>query len=339
MFTSARINDPTEVTEADVQRLLDDGRQSVIVQFSKPGTPTALLRRVNDLCTVFRDALDVRFYGFYGEVFDGDILAEIPAVQRLTLDCLPAIRNEDRIRTLTSLSTLGFGVFHFDRPDVLSAFPMDQLRALNLGPTAKNNINLARVTMGGALEELLVCGHTRNISAIGRLPRLCSLHLTSLSRRQELGFVSDLKSLSRLELTLGGRTSFDEIRLTALESLALIRVQGLEDVGDLGRFPNLRRLQIEDQPRLTAVNLAAPRLEEISIWNCKSLKTLEGLCDLNDLHHLRLGLTGLDLEALAHSDWPRSLEVLALWSGKTRGDKDLRAVLDGRGYRQFPSTA
>jgi Leucine-rich repeat (LRR) protein len=339
MSTSARINDPTEVTEADVQRILDDGRAPPTIQFSRSGIPLTLLKQVNNLCRLFGDALEVRFYGFYGEVFDGDILEALPDVRWLSLDCLTEIRNEDRIRSLASLSNLGFGVFQFDRPDILQAFPLDQLKSLSLGPTAKNNIDLSPVSNCTSAREFLVCGHTRNISEVGKLRRLEALYLTSMPKKQTLGFVSELEALRTLVLTLGGRTSIDEVSLKTLENLTLLRVQGFDHLGALSRFPELRRLQIEDQPRLTGLNLAGPPLEEVIIANCKALTALEGLGELKDIRHLRLGLTGLDLGSLADRDWPESLDVLALWSGRAKYDAETRTRLDARGYRQFPARA
>jgi hypothetical protein len=248
MSVEPRITNPTDVSAATIRQILDRGARPTI-QFSRPGTPPSLLRQVDNLCKEFGDALEIRFYGFYDAAFDAAVLAAIPNVEWLSLDCLATIRNEDRVGDLRALKKLTFGVYQFDRPDFLNALPLAQLKILRVLENAKRNIDLSPIAGCHALSELTISGQTRNITEIAGLDQVQRFNLGSIPKKQDLGFLSSMKGLRALELILGGRPSIDEVSHEKLEELSIIRVQGFERLGSLSRFPSLRRLQIEDQLR------------------------------------------------------------------------------------------
>jgi len=57
---------------------------------------------------------------------------------------------------------------------------------------------------------------------------------------------------------------------------------------------------------------------------------------LGELVECRLGRTKLDLESIAKSVWPETLEVLALYSSSRKWNARMREAFDLRGYREFP---
>jgi len=329
-----RITDPTYVSVSEVRSILANGLTPVI-QFSTDAPPD-LLRQVNDLCREFDDALEVRFYGFYGGAFDADALRRLPDVANLSVDCLTAIRNEDRLSHLQHLRKFGLGVHALDRPDILTLLPLDQLTVLSVGQNARRNIDLAPIARCSALSELRISGQTRNIAAIGQLDQLSSLCLHSIAKTQRLDFVSSMSGLRSLALLLGGRADIDEVRHDALETLHIDRVRAFDRLGPLARFPALRSLRIADEARLKAIDLLGAQLEAVTLTNCKTLETIAGVTDLPALRSLRvISCPGLDIESMASAVWPPTLEVLALYSGLARRDTPLRAALDQRGYREF----
>jgi len=334
MSVEPRITNPTDVSAATIRQILDRGARPTI-QFSKPGAPPSLLRQVDNLCKEFGDALEIRFYGFYDAPFDAAILADIPNVEWLSLDCLTTIRNEDRVGDLRALKKLTFGVYQFDRPDFLNALPLAQLKILRVLENAKRNMDLSPIAGCHALSELTISGQTRNIAEIAGLDQVQKLNLGSIPKKLDLGFLSSMKGLRALELILGGRSSIDEVSHEKLEELSIIRVQGFERLGSLTRFPSLRRLQIEDQLRLINADLTGAPLQAVFAINCKNLEVLVGLSGLSALRELRIYGTKIDIEDLATRDWPPSMDVLALYSGKSKRDAQIRAVLDKRGYREF----
>ena len=329
-----RITDPERLSESDIQAIIEDGG-SPTVQFSKPGYDRMLLDTLNNLCRVFGSRLEVRFFGHYGDVFDARVLSALPSVRWLSVDCLTRIANEDRLYELPLLERLSFGAFEFDRPDFLDGFQLQRLTKLSLSETRNRKLDLGALHRCASLTELFIGGHTRNIEALAGAPLLRQLRLSGMPKQRDLSFVGVIASLQSLSLLLGGRPSFDEVRSHTLHELEVIRVRGLETIGRLDRFPNLRRLRVEDQLQLHSLSVAGAPLHELSVVNCKNLEALSGLETLTELEHLRVSRTKLDLETLRDRSWPPSMEVVALYSGSQKWNTEARSLLDRRGYKEF----
>ncbi len=329
-----RITDPIQLSESALQAIIDEGG-SPTVQFSKPGYDRTLLETVNSLCEVFGSRLEVRFFGHYGQDFDARVLSALPSVRWLSVDCLTRIANEDWLHKLPLLERLSFGVFEFDRPDFLEGFLLERLTKLSVSETRNRKLDLGALRGCTRLTELFLQGHTRNIEALAGIPLLRKLCLSGMPNQRELSFVGEIPSLQSLTLLLGGRSSFDEVCSRTLQELEVIRVRGLETVGRLDRFPNLRRLQVEDQLQLHSLSLAGAQLHELSVLNCKNLEALSGLDTLTELRHIRVSRTKLDLKTLRDRSWPPSMEIVALHSSSQKWNAEARAILDQRGYGEF----
>jgi hypothetical protein len=329
-----RINNPTSVSRREIDAILARGWRPTI-QFVEAGAPPRLLRDVNDLARHYGDRLEVRFYGLYGEVFDAAILAHLPDVQHLSVDCLTHIRNARRIGELARLKKLSFGVFRDEDAAILEAFPLEQLTELTLGDNLRKNLDLAPLARARNLTDLRVEGHTRGLPVIAGLPHLTRLFLNGIAKRQDLAFLSAAPALRELSLILGGRPSLDEFSHPGLTDLSVIRVQGLATLGDLARFPSLQSLVVEDQIRLASLDLAGASLERLVLMNCKTLASVPGLDAQLRLRELRVARTALDLDALLARDWPATMRVLGLYSGSAKWNAAARAALDARGYKEF----
>ena len=139
--------------------------------------------------------------------------------------------------------------------------------------------------------------------------------------------------LAQLHFILGGRASIAEVAAPLLEELEVVRVRGLEDLGDLGRFPRLRRLSVEDQIKVKEIRLGAnPALEWLILRNCKTLEGLYGLAALPALRKLAVYLTQLDIDALLAAGLPATLHNLTLATGKRKRDEEIHARLSAMGY-------
>ena len=288
-------------------------------------------------CEYFGDRLEVRFYAHYQSVFDAKVLARIPHVRFLSLDCLRRIVNEDEIARLPALERFLFGVFEYDRPELLKTLDLGRLKRLGLAECAKRNFDLSPLAGAAQLEDLFIQGFTNNIECIGSLPKLARLRLSSIAKTQDLGFVSRIANLRSLQVILGGRQFIDEVAHPGLQELEVIRVRGLETLGSLARFPGLRTLSVEDQLQLRSVDLAAPGLQRLMFNNCKNLSQLDRIETLGALVELRVGGTALDLHALATREWPESLAILRLHSGKKKSDDTIREILARRGFGESAS--
>jgi hypothetical protein len=330
-----RITDPSKVDAAMVRAIVQSAG-SATIQFSRAPYSPELLRSVNRLCAELGSLLEVRFYAHYGSCFDASVLADLPDVSWLSVDCLTQIRNEEEMGRLPSLTRLSFGVYEFDRPDFLGTLAGGRLRQLSLTENAKRNLALAPVAQWRALETLFVQGHTRDIELIAGLPNLRSITLNAMPKRQSLAFLSGCASLHSLSLVLGGRSSIEEFGHPGLDELSLIRVRGLEGIGPLDRFPSLRRLRVEDQLQVRCLDLSGGAgLRSLQLFNCKNLEEIRGLGSLRQLRELRVSQTKLDLDALMRREWPPSMEVMALYSTSQKWNDSARAILDARGYREF----
>ena len=333
-MVEARINDPSTVDREAVLAILDRG-VTPTVQFSHRGYTPALLEQINKLCVEFGERIEVRFYGHYDDSFDASALAPLRDVRWLTIDCLMSVVNGVWIDDLPPLTRFSFGVHGFDDPALLEKLDLSRLTHLRLSENAKRNLDLAPLAAAGRLEQLSVQGHSRNIEAITGLPALHTVGLSGFPNKKALGFLNALEPLRCLRLILGSRTRIGEFHHPDLEVLEIMRVRGLEDVGALARFPRLRALRIEDQLQLRSIDVSGMRLEKFCVLNCKNLESVDGLPSLRDLVECRLGRTKLDLDSLVEADWPKSLEVLALYTNSQKWNARTREALERRGFREF----
>jgi hypothetical protein len=331
-----RINDPKSISREEIDKIISDGKNPII-QFSEYSYSTPLLKEVNELCVIYGEELEIRFYGHYGDKFDAKILYHLPDVQNLSVDCLQYIENHEELGKLQKLKSLSFGVYYFQDKDFLSKLNLKGLNRLVIGDNHKNNINLSYLSECKILENLHVVGHTKNIDVVGLLPKLKQLSLGSIGKKQSLLFVNEIRTLESLMVILGGRQSLVEINNENLKKIEIIRVRGLEVLGDLSRFPNLSHLHIEDQIKIKEVAFSNPllSLNDLKVLTCKTLNTIIGLNNLLNLSNLRIYNTLIEINEVLNSNLPESLNVFAFYTGKVKKDKEIRTLLDSRGFKEF----
>ncbi|WP_350287280.1 hypothetical protein [uncultured Croceitalea sp.] len=147
--------------------------------------------------------------------------------------------------------------------------------------------------------------------------------------------MNNLKKLKSLHFVLGGRENLDEIEENEIENLEIIRVRAFNSLRNISSFKKLKRLQIEDQIKFKELdfNQALPSLRDFKILNCKTFKHLSGLENLNNLSQLRIYKTDIDFDSFINQSFPKSLDIFAFYTSKTKIDKGIKERLLKLGYK------
>lgn len=330
-INSGRVTDPQMISPV----ALADTAQAhgrIVIQFSEPDAYSPrLLRDLNEACRLSGSRIQARFYGHYGTRFDAAVLRNLPAVKDLAVDSLTHIENEDEIGRLPELESLSLGVFELDRADILQTLNLGQIKRLALSETRKRNIDLAPLGQCHSLSELFINGHAKGIEATAGLPPLRKLWLSAFAKSNGLDFVAAIPALSQLTLILGGRSRLDDLASATVDLLQILRVRGLETLGDLSRFPALTALRVEDQLQITDINLNGAELERLWLDNCKHLSSLPGLDRQTRLREFSASRVALDMDALRDRNWPPTATSVRLFAGAKKWNDEARRQLAGRG--------
>jgi hypothetical protein len=282
-MVTAHFHDFASASGARIGATIASGRTPVL-QFREMPTP-AEIERANGFCREFGAAVQLRFFGFGWRVFDTMLLHDLPDAANLSIDTIRAITDFAPIASLPKLTRLRFGVHEHPDGRFLDALDLPRFTHLTLAENKRRNFDLAPLAAAAALEQLFVQGHHRNINTIAGLPRLADVSLSGFPKRHDLAFLNDLKPLRSLLLILGSRASIAEFAHAELAKLRIVWVRQLEDLGPLRRFTGLEELAIEDQLRLTSLDLSGLDLRRLTITNCKNLREIIGLEAQTRLEH------------------------------------------------------
>ena len=293
-MTSAHFHDPLLATREKIAEVIATGRIPVVQFSTQPSTDT--LDRTNELCREFGPEVQIRFFGFEWKEFDTSILEHLPTVANLSIDTIRTISDFSPIAQLANLTRLRFGVF--EQPDgaFLKQLDLARLTHLNLSENKRRNYDLSPLHAAISLEHLFIQGNDRAIEAIAELPRLEYVGLSSFPKRHDLRFLNALEPLRSLLLILGSRRSIAEFTHAGLKKLQIVWVRYLEDTGPLKRFSSLEELVVEDQKRLTHLDLHGLDLRVLHIANCKNLERIEGLEEQRHLERYSVRGTKLPTE-------------------------------------------
>lgn len=331
-----RIQNPGRI-DAGAIRAAIAGGQEVLVQFNTLAEPAPLLADLDALAATCGTALTIRIYGYDPRVFDARILRALPHVASLSIDCHRQAIHLEALGELRHLKRLSLGVYELVQGDILQLDNLRALEYLNLGESARNNIDLAPLRQYAHLASLVIEGHSQHIETLASLPALHDLSLYRIKNTVPLDFISEMSRLDRLLLQLGGRESLAHIEAPLLRKLEVIRVRGLETLGDIGRFPLLQALWVEDQIKLRQIALGANSvLERLNLHTCKTLDSLPGLAILPALRQLSASETMLDIDALLAHGLPASLTHARLRTGRKTRDDAIAARLAELGYTSAP---
>ena len=96
-----------DLLKKEIRALIDNNKVKVL-QCSKPVSPR-IWRLLNDMFFSKRPDVQLRVYGFYGEVCDLSFLKEMKNVRRFSADCLMDAKGIENIALLENLESLGVG--------------------------------------------------------------------------------------------------------------------------------------------------------------------------------------------------------------------------------------
>lgn len=328
-----RINNPEKIDRLLIDKDLKDGKL-VIVQFSDKLYTDKILADLNELCLEYDDNFSVRFYGHYQGSFDCKTLLKLPNIKALWLDCLLKADNLEVLTELENLRRLSLGVFELKETEILQANNLKNLKELIIGETRTKAFNLQYLENYKDLNFLIISGHTKNIDVVGKLTELEYLGLNSISK-VKLDFVNKLKKLKSIHFVLGGRENLDEIEENEIQTLEIIRVRAFNSFKNISNFKKLKNLLIEDQIQLTDIHFdkEIPTLADFKLINCKTFKSLSGLEKLSGLNQLRIYKTDINFDEFIKQQFPKSLDILAFYTAKTKIDKEIKERLLKLGYK------
>jgi hypothetical protein len=287
------------------------------------------LDRVQRACGECGGALEVRFYDHFDQELDASVLDQLSEIRNLTIS-VPSITDPGAVGRLPKLSILHFTPpWNLKNPKILAAFGVHRLTHFTLtGVTPMPTIDLAPLGDARGLRSLRLLGVGKSTESIGACASLTELALHP-SPRFSLDFVNRLHRLEVLKLVLGRVSSIRDVHgLPVLRDLSLFEVHLLEELGDLQRFPGLRRLQLSDQKRIAEIRVGAAnvQLEHMRLYSVPALHSIIGLSSLPALKTVWAYDSRLDL---SWSELPATLTHFQLVTKGTKGreahDAEVRA--------------
>ena len=330
-----RVTDPVAIDNEHVKSLFAE-RGAVAIQFSKPPYSKAVLRDIDALCKVHKEALEVRFYGHYSVDFDCAVLREVPSAMNVSIDCMQKAHNVDVLGEMGSLKMLSLGIDEMNFPNVLALPSLQGLVELRLGETKAHPVALDPLAQYKELRSLTIAGQSKGIEHLGLSPSVQELYLSRIKKSVGLEFTNAMSGLRSLRILLGGRSDIHEVKHPTLKKLEVVRVMGFETIR-LDSFPSLEELKIEDQIRLRSIDFTgtASNLREVWLLNCKSLDSLDGFAELPRIEHLRASRTALDFDKLVGGGIPNTLRIFAFYDRSNSKTKAIRCRLDKLGYKEY----
>lgn len=279
--------------------------------------------RIQQGCSMLGERYTVRFYR-HEDGFDASILDGLDQIRSLQIDPVREVANAEAVGRLPHLVRLTFAPRGKTRSDVLDAMRVQRLSHFTLADTSTPPVDLAPLGEATSLRTLRLLGQGKNIVAVGRCTSLLELSMQP-QEAHPIEVVSVLPRLESLKFSLGKRRTITAIEAApALRDLSFHLVSTLEDLGDLQRFPRLRRLQIEQQKRLRSIRVG-PRNAALEHIAAESLEAIDGLTQLPALKSLFVfdGKMDVDWSALpptlTHLTlMPRSMKARARHSAEVR---------------------
>jgi hypothetical protein len=269
-------------------------------------------------CAELGDGLQLRFFDHFEVGFDASVLDDLNEVRNLAIDGMEHVRCPQAVGRLPKLTTLLFGPRGKQEPKILSALGVERLEHFTLAGTPNPKIDLAPLGSAQRLGTLRLLGRGKNTELIGKCSSLTELAIVP-SDKFPLDFVSRLERLEVLKFVLGRASSLGAIEhLPALRDLSLFEVHYLEDLGDLQRFPRLRRLQLSDQPKIVELQVgkANTSLQHMRLYSVPHLSVVNGLSELPALQSLWAYDSCLQLE---RKDLPPTVTHFNLVTKKIKG--------------------
>jgi hypothetical protein len=232
-----------------------------VIQFETPLTP-AQLQQAGDLVA---QRPDVQLYVYGRASRDLHFLEYFPHVRRLQIALY-------ELEDITGFSHVA-----------------NSLEDLSFANT-KKTFSLRFLATLLQLKDLFLVHHKKDLAVISNLRTLTGLGLSGITL-PDLSLLVPLTALRQLTMFLGGTTNLALLpRLSALESLWLMRVNRLSDLSMLGDLIGLTTLHLDSLRNVKSLPSLArlTRLEDLTIDNMKGLTDLSPLAAAPALRRLTI---------------------------------------------------
>ena len=284
------------------------------------------LDRIQQACAEHGEACTVRFYDHL-DGFDASVLDALDQIRSLTIETVCPAANLEAVGRLPKLTKFSFAPRGKTDPNALNLVRVQRLEHVTISETATPPLDLTPIGEARSLRTLRLLAQGRNVDAVGRCTSLTELSLQP-TEKFSLDFVSRLPRLEVLKLSVGKKRSIAEIESApSLRDLSFHWVHMLEDLGDLQRFPALRRLQIDAQKRLKTLRVG-PGNSDLEHINASGIDEIVGLSALPALKSLFVFKGALEIDP---SDLASTLTHFALMPAGLKAREKHQAEVRARG--------
>ena len=281
-----------------------------VLQCSRP-VKESTWRLLNSEFFPVRPDVQLRLYGFYGEVCDLSFVTRMVNVRHFAAECLLNAIGVEHVAEMPDLQSLDIGIYNLDSFDFLW-HTSPALTGLLLAATRSKKPDLLPLTRFKKLNRLYLEGQQKNIGVLADLVELEDITLRSIST-PDLGYLRGLPRLWSLDIKLGGISSLSALEgMPGIKYLELWNIRGLSDIGVISHLPGLQNLFLQSLPLITAI----PSLRESRQLKRVLLQNLKGLEDLSELQ------------------WAPALEEFILLQGGSQQVDDLLPLLSNPSLRR-----
>jgi hypothetical protein len=259
-----------------IRMLVADPRIKVL-QFAKPLSP-GLFEVLNEEFFATRPEVELRAYGFYGEVCDLSFCRLMSNVERFRADCLHDALGIEHICKMARLRLLGIGIWNLESFSFLEDVT-DGLQEITLTQTKSKRPDLKPLRRFRSLRKLFLNAQQKDIDVLAGHPSLEDLSLSSIAL-PSVELVRTLPNLQRLMIMLGGTRNLASLDgMTAIKELELIRISRFTDVSVISSLTGLQHLILRELRRIESL----PSLSRLTALRRVTLENLGALMDISGL--------------------------------------------------------
>ena len=325
--------DPATIEKDEIKELISNGVK-LTINFTHPDHPEQIFEDLNQLATEVEKPFTVRFTGSKFRVFDGSILKLLPNISQLTLDNLASAKNLNGLGSIKNLTALTVGIKILKMVDFLKIESLQNLKELTLDPT-KSDIDLSYLANFTKLKLFVTNGSFKNINSLAGLISLKVVYLLNIREDFDVSFISNIRNLKELNLLFGKTNSIEELQSESLKRLEIVKVGNIKSFGDLGRFPNLKKITLSELPQLEELDFTtSEKLTEVNLLCCEELNKLSGYSELPELKRSRFYKVGkIKFKEFITDLLPETVKRVSFGTGIPKKDKKIDKEIKKMGYK------